>query len=159
MEQHISQETNNVILGDFNLHINDKEDPDATHFMDTMSALGYDQHIHFFTQKDGNTLDHLYNEHISKMSILNICQGPFLSDHSFISFMVDYKPPIHRANLHKYRKIQDIDHDEMEKHLELLLTALDPLTEMDKHRLANNIECIFSTLLDIHAPEFIKKRT
>ena len=34
-----------MITGDFNLHVNDPEDQDGEDFLDTMLALGLDQHV------------------------------------------------------------------------------------------------------------------
>ena len=45
----LSNNTNNIITGDFNLHISDAEDTDATIFTDTCKALGLYQHITFST--------------------------------------------------------------------------------------------------------------
>ena len=50
--------SNNVILvGDFNLHINNPNDDDACKFMETTQALGLQQNIAFPTHVSCNTLD------------------------------------------------------------------------------------------------------
>ena len=37
---------NNIIItGDFNIHVNDTNDPEARIFLDTMEALGLDNHV------------------------------------------------------------------------------------------------------------------
>ena len=51
-----------IIMGDFNIRLDNTEDPDVTAFIDTMSALGLDQHVHFSTHKNGGILDHIYTE-------------------------------------------------------------------------------------------------
>ena len=55
-------EYNNVIImGDFNIRLDNTKDPDVTAFMDTMSALGLDQQCKLFnTQVWRNSRSHLY---------------------------------------------------------------------------------------------------
>ena len=48
---------NIIIMGDFNIHVNNTNDPDAQIFLDTMEALGLDNHVNFSTHNRGNTLD------------------------------------------------------------------------------------------------------
>ena len=43
--EELVEHKNLVITGDFNLHVNDPEDQDGEVFIDTMLALGLDQHV------------------------------------------------------------------------------------------------------------------
>ena len=54
----LSTATNNIILGDFNMHINDANSNDTCTFMDTFTALGLTQHVTMSTHVKGNILDH-----------------------------------------------------------------------------------------------------
>ena len=58
---------NILIRGNFNIHIDYAEDPDAQTFNDTMEALGLQQHVTFPTHQAGNTLDLIFTETISKI--------------------------------------------------------------------------------------------
>ena len=40
-----------IILGDFNIHVNDESDENADNFMDIIMALGVEQHVYFPTHK------------------------------------------------------------------------------------------------------------
>ena len=77
----LSNNSNNVVVGDFNLHVNDPSDNDANIFTDTTLGLGLHQHIEFATQKDGNTLDLLLIEIEGKVDILTSAPEAFISDH------------------------------------------------------------------------------
>ena len=55
--EQLVNDKNLVITGDFNVHVNDQEEPDAQIFSDITSALGLNKHINFSTHKVGNTLD------------------------------------------------------------------------------------------------------
>ncbi len=83
MEQ-ILQQHNPIILGDFNVHINDTDDSEAMDFTSTMSILGLDQHVNFTTHNKGNILDPVFSPHLTQVNILKTVQGPFFSDHCAI---------------------------------------------------------------------------
>ena len=48
---------NIIRLGDFNLHINDPQDVDASIFLDTLMAMGLTQPTDFPTHNSAKTLD------------------------------------------------------------------------------------------------------
>ena len=52
--------TNLVLLGNFNIHTQDTENPDSIIYNDMMEALGLQQHIDKPTHRLGNTLDLIY---------------------------------------------------------------------------------------------------
>ena len=58
----LTNKQNNIILGDFNMHIDDPLDPEACIFNDTLSALGLIQQVTFPTHTKGNTLDLIFSE-------------------------------------------------------------------------------------------------
>ena len=75
---------NNLIMGDFNIHIDYQTDSDANIFNDTMTALGLVQHVSIPTHKKGNTLDLIYTVLGTNFSVSNIQSGPMMSDHRLI---------------------------------------------------------------------------
>ena len=48
---------NNIILGDFNTHMDDPMDTEANILDDTLTAFGLLQHVNVSTHSLGNTLD------------------------------------------------------------------------------------------------------
>ena len=99
---------NIVILGDFNIRINDAEDNEVSAFSDTFHALGLDQHVNFPTHVHGNTLDLVFTENLSKIKVVECTQGPFLSDHCTISCKMSIvKSNIKRAKV-RYRKLKNV---------------------------------------------------
>ena len=71
-----------MVLGDFNILINDLDDSDAQLFLSMMEAYGFDRQVHFVTHRVGNCLNNIFTEHLS---CVNITQGAFLSDHCWIT--------------------------------------------------------------------------
>ena len=89
-----SQLKNVVIVGDFNIHVNDKGNIQAQHFVEMMNAFGFSQRVDGYTHNLGNTLDLVFvEEETDNMnSLLTDCKlGPFLSDHRFITFTLKLK--------------------------------------------------------------------
>ena len=102
-----------IVLGDFNIHINNDQDADANRFKDIMEALELQQHVSFSMHRYGNTLDHIYTE-IGSTVIINYCrEGPILSHHTAVICGTN----IQRENMTRkevsYRKINKIHLDEL----------------------------------------------
>ena len=61
MSNILTSATNNIVLGDFNIHVNDFNDVDAGYLIDTFSALGFSQYIDTATHTKGNTPDLIFS--------------------------------------------------------------------------------------------------
>ena len=61
-------DTNVIILGDFNLHVNDPNDDNAMNFFETTQALAL-EHVKFPTRTPGNTLDLVFMELFNGLDI------------------------------------------------------------------------------------------
>ena len=70
---------NHIILGGFNLHIND--DVDAQIFSDSLEALGLMQHSAMPTHKSNNVLDFIFTEIMSDIGIEVMEMASYISDH------------------------------------------------------------------------------
>ena len=62
VEDLVTKHKNLVILGDFNLHVNDPSATDAIIFIDAMSALGFNQIVKKATHETGNKLELIFLE-------------------------------------------------------------------------------------------------
>ena len=74
---------NDIICGDFNLHINNPSDEEVQRFIDTMEALRLQQHVSFQSHHTGNILDLIFTKTISQFNIRTF-KGRFISDHRAI---------------------------------------------------------------------------
>ena len=81
----VTSNMNLVVLGNFNIHVNDIDDPNAGIFLDTMTALGLNQHVKGPTHKSGNCLDLIFTEEMSKTKAIRCSQSMFASHHNSIS--------------------------------------------------------------------------
>ena len=57
MERNINTTGKLLLTGDFNIHVNDPESPDAKTFLDVLDSFGLQNHISFPTHHLNNTLD------------------------------------------------------------------------------------------------------
>ena len=55
----LTEYSNIIIMGDINIQWNNTEEPDTRVYIDTLMALGLDQHVDFSTNKSGNILDYI----------------------------------------------------------------------------------------------------
>ena len=85
--------TNNVIPGDFNMHINDMSSNDVVIFNDTPIALGLTQHVTTGTHAKGNIPDPILTEEATSIKLTSCQVGPFLSDHKLVSGVPNIKKP------------------------------------------------------------------
>ena len=77
-----------IVLGDFNIHINDENDNEAGIFVDTMIALGFNQHMSFPTHRAGKILDLVFTETYNSIEVMSCRPGAILSDHTAVEIVV-----------------------------------------------------------------------
>ena len=70
--------SNMIVLGDFNIHINDENDNEAGIFMDTMIALGFNQHVSFPMHRAGNILDLVFTETCNSIEVKSCTPAQYL---------------------------------------------------------------------------------
>ena len=113
----LTAEKNLVILGDFNIHINNSNDSNVQAFVETTEALGLQQHVMSSSHRAGNILDHIYTEQGGNICISNCSNGAFLSDHCVIHSVLQ----VPKENIMKktvtYRKYSDINRDKLREDL------------------------------------------
>ena len=139
---------NIIIMGDFNIHINNQNDTEAQVLKEAMESLGLEQHVTEPTHKAGNILDQIYTEIGGKIQI-NRCENrDYISDHCLIHSVINVpKENIIRKTI-TYRKYKNIDKVQLTKDLELDVSET---VEVDK--IVNIFEEKVRLLMDQHAPE------
>ena len=108
-----------IVLGDFNMHINDESDNEAGIFVDTMIALGFNQHVSFPMHRAGNILDLVFTETCNSIEVKTCRPGPIFSDHTAVEVVVTQSIQHIRRKLTKYRKLRDINIDQLNNDLEV----------------------------------------
>lgn len=102
----VSMEYENMIyIGDFNIHVNNDNDPDAAQLKDLTDALGLVQHVSAPTHLKGNTLDLFFTEIKSEVWVKCVSHGTYISDHRLV--VVDLSIRECRVET-KARKVRDL---------------------------------------------------
>ena len=102
---------NVIILGDFNMHINNPNDTDANILIDILEALGFQQHIDFSTHQHGSTLDLVFTEILDNIQVEKCAGGSFLSDHVKVTARTSIKREDIEAKVLTYRNKKKINYD------------------------------------------------
>ena len=147
LAESIMMYNNIVILGDFNLHINNQEDPDTGIFIDTITALGLDQHVAFATHNKGNILDLVMAEPLGKINVTSCTPGPFPLDHCAVKFTISVnKQHMERKEI-TFCHTKDIDYEIFTKDLHM-----DDIKGSELDSMVESFNNSLQTTLDFHAP-------
>ena len=103
-----------IICGDFNIHVENREDPDTKKFYSVLERYGLIQHVSCPTRINGGTLDLVLTRSntCDKINLENLeaLQTPTTSDHYLISFTCKTTPDRTSSRIKKTgRKINEID--------------------------------------------------
>ena len=85
-----------IILGDFNIHINDPEDQDAKILQDTLNAFNLKQHVNIPTHNLGHTIDLIITSNDYRGKLI---PGPYISDHRMITLNTNIPNPKSRTEI------------------------------------------------------------
>ena len=116
-----TQHKNTIVLGDFNFHVNDSMDVNASIFQDTMVATGVDKWVDFPTHRLGNTLDMVFTKCSSSITITSCTQGPLWSDHFTVEMSLNIPKLLLTCQKLQNLKIRSIDTNVFGKPLTLAL--------------------------------------
>ena len=98
-----------IILGDFNVHVDDDSCHHATHLCDIFDIFGLVQHANAATHVLGHTLDLVVAGEDVPIADLYI-DPPVLSDHALVNFELRVSPPSQRSIVTKMvRNLNKID--------------------------------------------------
>ena len=96
-----------IIAGDFNIHMNKKDDKRAQELNDILSMLDVKQHVYSPTHEDGNTLDLIITRNNKFLSDCKI--DDMNSDHNCITFQVNCERPAPQRKTITSRNMRDMD--------------------------------------------------
>ena len=155
MDTHVTTAGRLLVVGDFNLHMDDKKDNDAIRFKELLHSLNLQQHITCPTHKQVHTLDLLTTRSSDDLVSHPIVYASSMSDHCPITCKLHIKKVEVEKKTISFRKTRDINI----QHLTDDLQKCD-LTSKDD----NNIDEIvtdynnaLSNIMDKHAPIITKE--
>ena len=87
-----SKHNNILVLGGFNIHVNDLDDADSCLLLDTISAFNLKQQVNIPMHNLGHTLDLIIMENSEEYEVEKIISCPYISDHQFITIQLSANP-------------------------------------------------------------------
>ena len=155
MEMNVNTTGNIILTGDFNIKMNNPDDPDMNTLSDLLDSFDLVNHVRFLTHRSMNTLD-LVITHGDTNFVRNPSQGRLFSDHNIVHFQVVTTKQPSEFKVSKYRKLEDIVRENFQKDISKLVDQLDleNLGPADCLHAYNNI---MQRVLDKHTPIKTKK--
>ena len=97
-----------LLVGDFNIHVDDHNNPDTITFNDFMESIGIRNHINFTMHTSHHTLDLVLTDGNDRL-VLRVDWHHYLSDHCFVDMIIKagIDPP--PAKQITYRKLKNIN--------------------------------------------------
>ena len=146
----LAKEKNVFVLGDFNIHVNDLDDPDGNLMQDWLTAFGLENHVSFPTHKNGKTLDLVLSKYKQQLAVLSAEPGISVSDHTEVVVYVDVvKPALIRSEIN-IRKVDGITTDRFTMAIKKLQEEIEATN--DPNELASLYSERLKNILDELAP-------
>ena len=140
-----------VILGDFNIHMDNLASSQTRDFSDILDTFNLTQFVPVPTHRAGHILDLVISHKNSANLLFTRCDDLHISDHKCIVFDLPYRKPPSIRNTISYRDFRKVDVDELKKDIRdhNFLSHDDPGVFQDYHH-------ALSDLCDKHAPATTK---
>ncbi|XP_070565305.1 uncharacterized protein [Ptychodera flava] len=152
LESWLPANDNIIIAGDFNIHIDNKEDPGACSFIDSVEAIGLKIGVDFATHKEGHHLDLIITENVSRTDIHTVNAGPFLSDHRVVTGVLSRDREGVMKKKVESRNFKKVNRDDFINDLHYINLA----TNKDADSISNQLRNELVTIVNKHAPKRIK---
>ena len=143
----IAGHENIVLVGNFNIHINNEDNPNAVIFLDTMTALGLHQHVNGSMHCSGNCLDLVFTEELSRMKVKKCLKSDYLLDHVVVLCGLTIPKQDQVRKWITYRNINGIDMDKFTNDL-----VFHDCDSDDLEAAVTNFKEVVTKAMDIHAP-------
>ena len=89
LEDNIMSDESLCIVGDFNIHMDFKENPDQLKMNDILTSFGLIQHVCSPTHQSGHILDLILTRNCGDLELSSPNPGYFISDHCFLNTTVN----------------------------------------------------------------------
>eukprot|EP00112_Aurelia_sp_Birch-Aquarium-sp1_P002816 Seg1312.2 transcript_id=Seg1312.2/GoldUCD/mRNA.D3Y31 product="hypothetical protein" protein_id=Seg1312.2/GoldUCD/D3Y31 len=142
-------------MGDFNIHVNAPDDPNASKFLDLLESVGLQQHVSVPTHESGHTLDLIITRN-SRDIVVDLPHATnYISDHAFVQCHLSCQKPTLERKTISFRQLRKIDLDQFKSDLKLSPLGPGKLQNKDERNLDELVKLYHEniiTLLDKHAP-------
>ena len=124
MEMNVNTTGNIILTGDFNIKMNNPDDPDMNTLSDLLDSFDLVNHVRFPTHRSMNTLDLVITCGDINF-IRNPSQGRLFSDHNIVHFHVVTTKQPSDFKVCKYRKLKNTVRENFQKDISESVEQLD----------------------------------
>ena len=139
-----------LVCGDFNIHVDNSDDPYASALADLCDSMDLLQHVHSLTQLSGHTLDLIITRKMDSIITSSPVADCFLSDHSTVLCDLNLTKSAVSVKKITYRKLKSIDMNSFKN--DLRSSELCQSAPVDLDGLVDCYNTTLTTILDKHAP-------
>jgi len=141
-----------IICGDFNIHVDQRDDPHVIQLDQLLKSFGYVQHVNESTHDAGHTLDLVITN--GDTCIVDLVVSGRISDHSLILFRTCVKKPPTYSQWVTRRAWRRLSCDDFASDLSAscMCSDLNLLATMSADELASLYWEVMTDLLDRHCP-------
>ena len=142
-----------LVVGDFNIHVDNPQDPSVRNFSDLLASLNFHQHVNVPTHQSGHTLDLVISRNGDSL-VHDVQVKHMVADHNLILISLKLtreRNTIKEIRVRNWRKI-DIDSFKSDINTALLSqeTSAGPSVILDE------LSSVLTDTLESHAPSFTK---
>ena len=141
-----------IITGDFNIHVDNKNDNTSRKFSDILDTFSLINHINFQTHIHGHTLDLFITRNENEPFINNIKPLNYISDHRLFSVSLTTDISNTTTKIISYRRIKNINTNDLKSDIlnsSINSDSFENLSVSDATKLYNGT---LKNILDNHAP-------
>ncbi len=143
-----------LIVGDFNIHVDNEKDALRSAFIDILNSIGVRQHVSGATPCRNHTLDLILSHGIDVNGVEVLQQSDDISDHNLVLCKLHIAKAVHSTPSYKYgRTITSTTKDCFVSNLPDLSQFLSTSNSAEKlDDVTETMDSLFSSTLDMVAP-------
>ncbi|XP_072022539.1 uncharacterized protein [Amphiura filiformis] len=143
-----------AVVGDFNIHVDDLNDSDASTMLNILASADLVQHVKESTHKHGHTLDLIISRQCDDLvsDPITVIRG-LRSDHYAVCCAINVSRPQLSKLVIRSRKLRDINRDDMQNDIKSSC-LFDDAEDRDPSTLVKKYNSVLRVALDKHAPEY-----
>ena len=151
IESTASSECSTILVGDFNIHVDDVHNRESKVFLDMLEDAGLEQHVTSPTHEAGHILDIVLSDKTSNLVTNVDLKSGLPSDHKAILMVLKFQRPQAQKKFIRGRKLCEINRDDFRS--DIMSSSLQQYCSEDPSLLADKFCNLMRELLDKHAPE------
>ena len=145
-----------VISGDFNIHLEDRNNSLVARFHELLDSFSLMQHVDVQTHRSGRTLDLIITRNDEVSPLAPPATDTIVSDHFAIYCHFPIEKPEYDTRSNTSCKLASIDRELCRDDLRQMPCLTDPPEDLDT--LVNNLNTELSDILERHAPKITRMK-